>query len=65
MNALLVASPSLDWICNLPGSRALSAQDYLTPGCRGGDAARVVNLGAATDYQSEAYYVTLVAEARG
>jgi len=66
MNTLLVVSHLQDWNYDIPGSRVITAQTYLTQAGRfNGISTRVINLGPAGDYQGCAYYVSLLAEARG
>jgi glutathione synthase/RimK-type ligase-like ATP-grasp enzyme len=73
MNSLLVVSQSQDWVFELPHSpdssniRVVTAQTYLAQpeNFDYRDPPGVINLGAAGDYQSAAYYVSLLAEARG
>ncbi|HUR57923.1 MAG TPA: RimK-like ATPgrasp N-terminal domain-containing protein, partial [Opitutaceae bacterium] len=54
-----------DWPYDIPGSSAVTAQDYLTESVYSGLDARVVNLCRCDHYQGRGYYVSLLGEARG
>lgn len=64
MNTLLVVDGLDAWPSHIPGASPVTASDYLaapdTPGEQ-----QVVNLCACNEYQDRAYYVSLLAEARG
>ena len=66
MNILFVVSQQQDWPNDIPGITVLPAQTYLMdPGYGDSNPAKVFNLCRTYRYQSDGYYVSLLAEARG
>jgi glutathione synthase/RimK-type ligase-like ATP-grasp enzyme len=66
MNIFFVVSNPQDWTIDIPGVAIIPAQAYLLDPAYGDIAsARVINLCRSYHYQSEGYYVSLLAEARG
>ncbi len=65
MNILFVVSREQDWPDDIPGIRVLPAPSYLLDPACGDAATKVFNLCSTYRYQSEGYYVSLLAEARG
>ena len=66
MKNLVVVNNPGNWSLELPGIEVVSARDYLTNGLYTGmRKVRVFNLCRSYKYQSNGYYVSLLAEARG
>jgi len=66
MRQLIVVSRLEDWPLDLPGVEKLTARDYLTqPQWSALRSARVYNLCRSYRYQTNGYYVSLLAAARG
>ncbi|NEX60352.1 RimK family protein [Noviherbaspirillum galbum] len=66
MNILFVVSQSSDWPIDIPGVTVVTAQTYLMdPEYGDCNSTKVFNLCRTYRYQSEGYYVSLLAEARG
>jgi glutathione synthase/RimK-type ligase-like ATP-grasp enzyme len=66
MRKIVVATDTADWDLDTPGVTVVSAREYLTGGAgQGGGPTRVFNLCRDLRYQSNGYYVSLLAEARG
>jgi glutathione synthase/RimK-type ligase-like ATP-grasp enzyme len=66
MNILFVVSQQEDWPCDVPGVTVISAQTYLMDPAYGDTGStKVFNLCSTYRYQSQGYYVSLLAEARG
>ncbi|WP_194720989.1 RimK family protein [Noviherbaspirillum malthae] len=66
MNILFVVSQPQDWPSDIPGVTVVPAQTYLLDPAYGDiHSAKVFNLCRSYRYQSEGYYVSLLAEARG
>ncbi|RZI40289.1 ATP-grasp domain-containing protein [Herbaspirillum sp. HC18] len=66
MNILFVVSQQQDWPGDIPGVTVISAQTYLMDPAYGDiGSTKVFNLCRTYRYQSEGYYVSLLAEARG
>lgn len=66
MNILFVVSQQQDWPDDIPGVTVLPAQTYLMdPDYGDSNPTKVFNLCRTYRYQSEGYYVSLLAEARG
>ncbi|HEY0847282.1 MAG TPA: RimK family protein [Noviherbaspirillum sp.] len=66
MNILFVVSQQQDWPSDIPGVTVIPAQTYLMDPAYGDTAStKVFNLCRTYRYQSEGYYVSLLAEARG
>ena len=66
MRTIAVVHARSDWPLNVPGVEVVVAGDYLTaPTWTGGRDLRVFNLCRSYAYQSEGYYVSLLASARG
>ena len=66
MNILFVVSQQQDWPCDIPGVTVIPAQTYLMdPAYGDSSSTKVFNLCSTYRYQSEGYYVSLLAEARG
>jgi glutathione synthase/RimK-type ligase-like ATP-grasp enzyme len=66
VSVLIVVSDLADWPLQVPGTRVLTARDYLTqPAYEGSPGAKVFNLCRSYRYQKLGYYVSLLAEARG
>lgn len=66
MNILIVTSQREDWPIDIPGITVIPAQTYLTdPGYGDGNSTKVFNFCRTYRYQSQGYYVSLLAEARG
>ncbi len=65
MRTLVVVSSAKDWPLDLPGVEVVLARDYLTvPAWTAERGIRVFNLCRSYRYQSEGYYVSLLAAAR-
>lgn len=66
MNILFVVSQQQDWPSDIPGVTVIPAQTYLMDPAYGDTSStKVFNLCRTYRYQSEGYYVSLLAEARG
>ena len=66
MRKLIVVDQPADWDLELPNAEIIAAKTYLTDPKYGKQKGlRVFNLSNAYDYQSNGYYVSLIAEARG
>ena len=66
MRQLIVVSRLEDWPLDIPGVEKLTARDYLTrPEWSALKSARVYNLCRSYRYQTNGYYVSLLAAARG
>src|SRR5690606_28213787 len=66
MKPLLVVDAPKRFPLKIPGTDLVSAFDYLSdPTHAGGPGRKVFNLCRSLKYQSEGYYVSLLAEARG
>jgi glutathione synthase/RimK-type ligase-like ATP-grasp enzyme len=65
MTAVVIVDQPLDWQHALPGVRTLGVSEYLHDENGVGDRDLVVNLCRTHDYQSNGYYCSLLAEARG
>ena len=66
MNVVFVVSQPDEWPFDTPGSRVLTAHEYLTDSIQtNGVDTEVVNLSSLDRYQGHGYYVSLLAEARG
>ncbi|HEY4542276.1 MAG TPA: RimK family protein [Noviherbaspirillum sp.] len=66
MNVLFVVSEAGDWPLELPGIHVVPARSYLMDPAYGESRnVRVFNLCRSLRYQSDGYYVSLLAEARG
>ncbi|OWW21013.1 RimK family protein [Noviherbaspirillum denitrificans] len=66
MNILFVVSQQQDWPSDIPGVTVIPAQTYLLDPAYGDiGSTKVFNLCRTYRYQSEGYYVSLLAEARG
>lgn len=66
MNILFVVSQQQDWPSDIPGVTVIPAQIYLMDPAYGDTSStKVFNLCRTYRYQSEGYYVSLLAEARG
>ncbi|HYD94907.1 MAG TPA: RimK family protein [Noviherbaspirillum sp.] len=66
MNILFVVSQQQDWPGDIPGVTVIPAQTYLLDPAYGDiGSTKVFNLCRTYRYQSEGYYVSLLAEARG
>ncbi|HJV86011.1 MAG TPA: RimK family protein [Noviherbaspirillum sp.] len=67
MNILFVVSQQQDWPVDIPGITVIPAQTYLMDPAYGdtNTATKVFNLCNTYRYQSQGYYVSLLAEARG
>lgn len=66
MNILFVVSQQQDWPCDIPGVTVIPAQTYLMDPAYGDTGStKVFNLCSTYRYQSQGYYVSLLAEARG
>jgi len=66
MRQLIVVSRLEDWPPDIPGVEKLTARDYLTrPEWSSLKSARVYNLCRSYRYQTNGYYVSLLASARG
>lgn len=66
MSILVVVSDAQDWDLEIPGTRVVTARDYLTnPEFVNGGRHPVFNLCRSFRYQRFGYYVSLVADARG
>ncbi|HJV53559.1 MAG TPA: RimK family protein [Noviherbaspirillum sp.] len=66
MNILFVVSQQQDWPNDIPGVTIIPAQTYLMdPGYGDSNSTKVFNLCRTYRYQSDGYYVSLLAEARG
>lgn len=66
MNILFVVSQQEDWPSDSPGITVIPAQTYLMDPAYGDTSStKVFNLSRTCRYQSEGYYVSLLAEARG
>lgn len=66
MRQLIVVSRLEDWPLDIPGVEKLTARDYLTqPEWSALRSARVYNLCRSYRYQTNGYYVSLLAAARG
>ena len=66
MTVLVVVHHPRDWPFEIPGTRVVTARDYLTdPAYSESQSARVLNLCRTDRYQGRGYYVSLLAEARG
>ncbi|MEC4719570.1 RimK family protein [Noviherbaspirillum sp. CPCC 100848] len=66
MNIFFVVSQPQDWPNDIPGVTVVPAQTYLLDPAYGDlHSAKVFNLCRSYRYQSEGYYVSLLAEARG
>lgn len=66
MNILFVVSEQQDWPDDIPGVSVIPAQTYLMDPAYGDtNSTKVFNLCRNYHYQSQGYYVSLLAEARG
>ena len=66
MTILVVVHHPRDWPFDVPGTRVVTARDYLTDPAYGEmQSGRVLNLCRTDRYQGRGYYVSLLAEARG
>lgn len=66
MNILFVVSQQQDWPSDIPGVTVIPAETYLTDPAYGESrSTKVFNLCRSYRYQSQGYYVSLLAEARG
>jgi glutathione synthase/RimK-type ligase-like ATP-grasp enzyme len=66
MPALMVVNNPKNWPLDVPGVEVVSARAYLTDPAFGSSlSTRVFNLCRSYSYQSNGYYVSLLAEARG
>ncbi len=69
MNILFVVSQPQDWPVDIPGVTVIPAQTYLMDPAYGdtntNSSTKVFNLCTSYRYQSQGYYVSLLAEARG
>ena len=66
MKIVFVIDRSQDWPFELPGSRVVTAREYLADSATGTSAdEQVINLCRSDRYQGRGYYVSLLAEARG
>ncbi|HYC43469.1 MAG TPA: RimK family protein [Noviherbaspirillum sp.] len=66
MNILFVVSQQQDWSSDIPGVTVIPAQTYLMDPAYGDiGSTKVFNLCRTYRYQSQGYYVSLLAEARG
>lgn len=65
MTAVVIVDQASDWQHDLPGLRVLAVSDYLHDKSGVGGRDLVVNLCRTQDYQSNGYYCSLLAEARG
>ena len=66
MRRLLVVSNPKEWKLRIPGVEIVGAQDYLTNSeAFTGAGIRVYNLCKSYRYQTQGYYISLLAEARG
>ncbi|HEX7646798.1 MAG TPA: RimK family protein [Noviherbaspirillum sp.] len=66
MNILIVVSHPEDWPGDIPGITVIPAQTYLTdPDYGDCNSTKVFNFCRTYRYQSQGYYVSLLAEARG
>jgi glutathione synthase/RimK-type ligase-like ATP-grasp enzyme len=66
MNILIVVSQPEDWPGDIPGVTVIPAQTYLTdPDYGDSNSTKVFNFCRTYRYQSQGYYVSLLAEARG
>ena len=66
MNILFVVSQQQDWPSDIPGVTVIPAQTYLMDPAYGDiGSTKVFNLCRTYRYQSQGYYVSLLAEARG
>ena len=66
MKIVFVIDRSQDWPFELPGSRVVSAREYLADSATGMTAEeQVINLCRSDRYQGRGYYVSLLGEARG
>ncbi len=65
MSSLIVVDTAADWDLEIPGTRVISANAYLTGELNLPRATRVFNLCRSYRYQSSGYYVSLLAAARG
>ncbi len=66
MPALMVVNNPKNWPLDVPGVEVVSARSYLTDPAFGSKlSTRVFNLCRSYSYQSNGYYVSLLAEARG
>jgi len=66
MNILFVASQQQDWPIDIPGITFIPAHIYLSdPDYGDGNSTKVFNFCSNYRYQSQGYYVSLLAEARG
>jgi glutathione synthase/RimK-type ligase-like ATP-grasp enzyme len=66
MPALMVVNNPKNWPLDVPGVEVISARSYLTDPAFGSKLnTRVFNLSRSYAYQSNGYYVSLLAEARG
>jgi glutathione synthase/RimK-type ligase-like ATP-grasp enzyme len=66
MNVLVVVSDTTDWPLDIPGVQVVSARDYLTdPRYAEEPRVKVINMCRSYRYQSNGYYVSLLAAARG
>jgi len=66
VETLIVVDRPEKWPLNVPGIAVVAARDYLTkPGFRQMSRAKVFNLCKSYKYQTNGYYVSLLAEARG
>ncbi|MGE5652475.1 RimK family protein [Noviherbaspirillum sp. UKPF54] len=66
MNILFVVSQQQDWPSDIPGVTVIPAQTYLMdPAYGDSNSTKVFNLCRTYRYQSDGYYVSLLAEARG
>lgn len=66
MEPLIVVNNTKDWPLKIPGVRVVDARTYLTGGTlNGGKGTLVFNLCRSYRYQSDGYYVSLLAAARG
>ncbi|HJU21463.1 MAG TPA: RimK-like ATPgrasp N-terminal domain-containing protein, partial [Casimicrobiaceae bacterium] len=66
MMVLVVVNHPRDWPFDVPGTRIVTAREYLTdPAYSESASARVLNVCRGERYQGRGYYVSLLAEARG
>jgi len=66
VQTIIAVSDERDWRLEIPGVRVIRGQDYLTQETwSGAKDTRVFNLCRTYRYQSEGYYVSLLATARG
>lgn len=66
MRRLLIVSNPKNWKLRIPGVELVGAQDYLgNPEQFAGAGIRVYNLCRSYRYQTQGYYISLLAEARG